>query len=56
MGYSLLIGLTIIVFFLFGPPLIMAYAALNERRQQRIRAAGEAAVSTTPAEPNGGGA
>lgn len=52
MGYSLLIGLTIIVFFLFGPPLLMAYASLNERRQRKIKEIAE--TSQAPTKPNGG--
>ena len=34
MGFYILIGFTFILFFVAGPPLIMAYAALKERREK----------------------
>lgn len=39
MGFYMLIAGTVVLFFIAGPPLIMAYAALKERRE-RAEAAG----------------
>jgi hypothetical protein len=37
MGLYLLIALTVLTFFLAGPPLIMAYAALRERKEKEAK-------------------
>ena len=41
MGFYMLIAGTVVLFFIAGPPLLMAYAALKERRErQSAEAAG----------------
>jgi hypothetical protein len=40
MGFYLLIAGTVILFFLAGPPLLMAYAALKERREKQLAQTG----------------
>ncbi len=42
MGFYLLIALTVLAFFLGGPPLIMAYAALKERKEREAKKSGGA--------------
>jgi len=45
MGFFILISLTFAAFIIAGPPLIMAYAALREKREKQEKALAEAAAA-----------
>jgi|GEM_PF-3684069 len=37
--YPLMIGATMIAFFVIGPPLLMLYASINERKRKKAQEA-----------------